>query len=73
VRLYESRGGRARSVVRPAFEWSKVAEVDLLEDDSPALDGRRALVEDSPSGELTVDLRPFQLVTLRLTPAGATG
>ncbi|MFD1055204.1 alpha-mannosidase [Terrabacter terrigena] len=72
VRLYESRGGRARSVVRPGFEWSSVAEVDLLEEDSPALDGRHALVTSdaaaaAPGGRVTVELRPFQLVTLRFT------
>ncbi|MFC7595960.1 alpha-mannosidase [Terrabacter sp. GCM10028922] len=66
VRLYESRGGRARAVLRPGFAWSAVSEVDLLEDDSPVLDGRRALVADD---DITVSLRAFQLVTLRITPA----
>lgn len=66
VRLYESRGGRARTVVRPAFAWSSVSEVDLLEEESPVLDGRRALVADAG---ITLSLRPFQLVTLRITPA----
>jgi alpha-mannosidase len=75
VRLYESRGGRARSVVRPGFDWSAVTEVDLLEQDSRVLDGRRALVgggdprpvEPAGSAEVAVELRPFQLVTLRFT------
>jgi alpha-mannosidase len=66
VRLYESLGGRARCVVRPGFEWSSAAEVDLLEEDSAALDGRRALVGRDP---ISVELRPFQVVTLRLTRA----
>lgn len=70
VRLYESRGGRVRTVVRPAFDWSAVAEVDLLEGDSSALDGRRALVGGSDralaaGGQAALDLRPFQIVTLR--------
>jgi alpha-mannosidase len=66
VRLYESRGGRATAVVRPGFAWSSVSEVDLLEEASPMLERRRALVADDG---ITLALRPFQLVTLRIKPA----
>jgi alpha-mannosidase len=71
VRLYESRGGRARSDVSTGFEWSTVTEVDLLEEDSAVLDGRRALGGRggrADTGRVTLDLRPFQVVTLRFTP-----
>jgi alpha-mannosidase len=69
VRLYESLGGRCRVVLRPGFPYKAVAEVDLLETpDSPSLDGRRALVP-VPGAEgdgIRLELRPFQIVTLRV-------
>ncbi|GAB2773172.1 glycoside hydrolase family 38 C-terminal domain-containing protein [Terrabacter koreensis] len=74
VRLYESRGGRARSGGRTGFEWSAVTEVDLLEEESAVLDGRRALGRGdagrADGRQVTVELRPFQLVTLRFNPVG---
>ena len=57
VRLYESVGGRAAVRVRPAFETSGARVTDLLErplgDPLDAADG------------VELDLRPFQIVTLR--------
>jgi alpha-mannosidase len=58
VRLYESRGGRARAVVTADADVRSVQSTDLLERALP--DGISA---DGASIEL--DLRPFQLVTLR--------
>jgi alpha-mannosidase len=58
VRLYESLGGRARADVAPGFDCREISTVDLLErplDGSGTLAGR------------TLTLRPFQLVTLRLS------
>lgn len=77
VRLYESLGGRQEVVVRAGFPVGRVAETDLLEDvDSVALEGRRSLetsAMDAGTGRqprgIRLRLRPFQIVTLRLTPA----
>ncbi|MEV6608991.1 glycoside hydrolase family 38 C-terminal domain-containing protein [Kutzneria sp. NPDC051319] len=63
VRLYESLGGRARTVLRPGFPVSRVQVVDLLE---------RPLGQDlpvAPDGSVHLRFRPFQIQTLRLTPA----
>ena len=59
VRLYESRGGRARAVVTADADVRSVQATDLLERRA-ARTGSRA---DGASIEL--ELRPFQLVTLR--------
>lgn len=60
VRLVERGGGRGRVALRFAFEVDAVDAVDLVErprpDDSIERDGDRYLVE----------LRPFQVVTLRV-------
>ncbi|MDQ1012547.1 alpha-mannosidase [Streptomyces sp. V4I23] len=62
VRVYESAGGRARARVVPGFTASAVATTDLLE--RPLADPRRHELED---GAVRLNLRPFELVTLRLT------
>ncbi|HTJ71507.1 MAG TPA: glycoside hydrolase family 38 C-terminal domain-containing protein [Actinospica sp.] len=63
VRVYESLGGRADAVVRPGFEIASAEIVDLLERPlSPAV------IEVSEGGSIPVSLRPFQILTLRLTP-----
>ena len=57
VRLYESRGGRARGQLTAGFAVSRMECTDLLErpiDAGGALEGS------------ALNLRPFQLVTLRL-------
>jgi len=62
VRLYESRGGRARARVTPAFPDAGVEVTDLLERPlagpagTPARDGDGVVLE----------LTPFQVVTLRI-------
>ncbi|KAB1979952.1 alpha-mannosidase [Streptomyces triticiradicis] len=55
VRLYESRGGRARAKVTAGFPVSRTEVTDLLE---------RPLREALPE----IELRPFQILTLRLRP-----
>jgi alpha-mannosidase len=55
VRLYEALGGRTTATVTASFPVARIAVTDLLE---------RPL-GPSPS---TVELRPFQVLTLRLTP-----
>ena len=56
VRLYESRGGRARATLTPQFPVARAEVTDLLE---------RPL-HDS---DLAFELRPFQILTVRLRPA----
>ncbi|MFI8930106.1 alpha-mannosidase [Streptomyces sp. NPDC053474] len=61
VRLYESRGGRARAVLTSAFAVARAEVTDLLE---------RPLHPAATTGAgLSLSLRPFQIVTLRLRPA----
>ncbi|MCU1395267.1 MAG: hypothetical protein JWM34_3695 [Ilumatobacteraceae bacterium] len=63
VRAYESRGARARTVITTAFETTGVTVCDFLEvalddeADAATLDG----------DDIVVELRPFQIITLRLT------
>ncbi|NAZ80280.1 alpha-mannosidase [Kineococcus sp. R8] len=65
VRLYEAHGSRAHARVRPSFPVASVVETDLLE--RPA-EAPRAL-RDVLDGAARLELRPFQLVTLRLRRA----
>lgn len=61
VRLYEAHGDRVSARVTTSIDWDAVDWTDLLE---------RALPEQgtsSPSGRvIELDLRPFEIVTLRL-------
>ncbi|MFF4954304.1 alpha-mannosidase [Streptomyces chattanoogensis] len=61
VRLYESRGGRAAGTLSPGFPVERATVTDLLE---------RPLREEAggPTSDVTVELRPFQILTLRLRP-----
>ena len=59
VRLYESLGRRTRATVETSFDSSTVAHTDLLErplDDEPL---------ESTSRRIDLELRPFEIVTLR--------
>ena len=60
VRLYEAHGTRARGTLTAGFAFTSVGETDLLERPVEGAALRRA---ESPSVEL--ELRPFQLTTLR--------
>jgi alpha-mannosidase len=66
VRLYESRGGRAAATVRTGFPLARAEVVDLLERPLPA--PSPALPRPGDPDAVRIDLRPFQIVTLRLTP-----
>lgn len=62
VRFHEAHGGRARATITAGFEVGGVTATDLLErpaagSPAPERDGNR----------ITVRLRPFELMTLRLT------
>ncbi|MBY8879667.1 alpha-mannosidase [Actinacidiphila acidipaludis] len=66
VRVYEALGRRARAVLRTGFPLASAVTVDLLE--RPLTD------DDGPAPEATEDgvrlaLRPFQILTLRLSRA----
>jgi alpha-mannosidase len=56
VRFYEALGGRRRAVVRTDFAHTSPYPVDLLE---------RQLYSPVPDADGTLELRPFQIVTLR--------
>ncbi|MEU6528764.1 glycoside hydrolase family 38 C-terminal domain-containing protein [Streptomyces sp. NPDC046928] len=60
VRLYESRGGRARAVLRTGFPLAGAEITDLLE---------RPLEPVAADDGVPVSLRPFQVLTLRLRRA----
>ncbi len=61
VRLYEAHGSRSTARVIRRFDATGVTETDLLE--RPLAQPRATLVADGDT--LTLELRPFQLVTLR--------
>ncbi|MEU0051877.1 glycoside hydrolase family 38 C-terminal domain-containing protein [Streptomyces sp. NPDC006309] len=61
VRFHEAHGGRARATLTAGFAVADVTVTDLLE--RPGGDGRPPVRE---GGRITVLLRPFELMTLRL-------
>jgi alpha-mannosidase len=61
VRLYEALGQRVHARLEAGFDVTGVAETDLLEREVDA-----AAVSSVSGGAVELDLRPFQLVTLRL-------
>ncbi|MEE1670171.1 glycoside hydrolase family 38 C-terminal domain-containing protein [Streptomyces sp. WAC07094] len=64
VRFHESRGGRTEATLTAGFEVAAVVPTDLLErplGDAPA--------PHREGGRITLRLRPFELVTLRLKRA----
>jgi alpha-mannosidase len=62
VRAYEALGTRCRGEIIPNFAVLEVVETDLLE--RPVSGPGRGLVAQR-SGTAVLELRPFQLVTLR--------
>ncbi|MEU9450017.1 glycoside hydrolase family 38 C-terminal domain-containing protein [Streptomyces sp. NPDC048277] len=62
IRFHEAHGGRARATLTVGFEFAGATLTDLLE---------RPLSEQAPDqdgGRIAVQLRPFELVTLRMAP-----
>jgi alpha-mannosidase len=63
VRLHEAHGRRGRATLSPSFPLAGVLVTDLLE---------RELADEAShevvDGEVRLSLRPFQILTLRLTP-----
>jgi alpha-mannosidase len=72
VRLYESRGGRASATLQAGFETDSVQVVDLLERPLDLAGRTLAPVtgDGGGGGDVRLQLRPFQIVTLRLGRAG---
>ncbi|BCL26039.1 alpha-mannosidase [Streptomyces aurantiacus] len=64
VRFHESRGGRSRATLTAGFDVAAVTVTDLLE--RPLAD---AVAPERDGNRLTLKLRPFELVTLRLKRA----
>jgi alpha-mannosidase len=64
VRLYESEGGRASASLLFRFPIESVREVDLLERDLGS--SARTVITSPGSDSVTVELRPFEVVTLRV-------
>ncbi|WP_344484488.1 alpha-mannosidase [Glycomyces endophyticus] len=64
VRLYEAHGTRTEAVLDLGFAAASAVETDLLEREV-----ERAAVQGADSGSVSLALRPFQIVTLRLTRA----
>jgi alpha-mannosidase len=63
VRFYESHGGRVRTRLHTAFEAARIHSCDLLE--------RPLAPVESADGTIELTLRPFELVTLRLSRPAA--
>jgi len=64
VRLYESEGARGRVRLEPGMPWASAASVDLLE----RADGREL---DVDARGMELDVRPFEIVTLRIVRLSA--
>ncbi|MFG2357868.1 alpha-mannosidase [Streptomyces sp. NPDC048521] len=64
VRFHEAHGGRARATLTAGFQVAEVTVTDLLERPLSA-----AAAPDRDGDRITVRLRPFELVTLRLRRA----
>ncbi|MEC4015885.1 alpha-mannosidase [Streptomyces sp. H27-D2] len=69
VRLYEAAGGRAAGTLTAGFPVAVVSETDLLE--RPLAEALP--YEVCPGGAIALALRPFQILTLRLSTGGARG
>ncbi|WP_371502495.1 glycosyl hydrolase-related protein [Kitasatospora sp. NBC_00374] len=68
VRVYEASGGRARGRLTTSFPLAAAVPCDLLE---RPWDGTRGEVTVTGDG-VELCLRPFELVTLRITPGGGS-
>jgi alpha-mannosidase len=69
VRLYEAHGGRARATLRPGFPVAEATVTDLLERPLPGEAGLPLTRDGDGAGGVRVELRPFQILTLRLRRA----
>ncbi|MFF2778490.1 alpha-mannosidase [Streptomyces sp. NPDC058052] len=68
VRLYEAHGGRATALLTTGFPLESATVTDLLERPFAA-GGESGPVRETAAGHVSLTLRPFQILTLRLRPA----
>jgi alpha-mannosidase len=68
VRLYESLGGRATTLLHTGFPLARVSTVDLLERPLPGQSLPGPELAPAPDGGFELTLRPFEIRTLRLAP-----
>ena len=62
LRLYEPHGARGPASLRFAFDVRKVERVNLLEEPEGEIEARASVVP--------LYVRPFEVLTLRVEPAG---
>ncbi|CAM5676069.1 glycosyl hydrolase-related protein [Streptomyces tanashiensis] len=68
VRLYEAHGGRATALLTTGFPLESATVTDLLE--RPLAPGEDAgAARQTTAGQVSLTLRPFQILTLRLRSA----
>ncbi len=66
VRLYGSLGAHTKAALVAGFALAEVRETDLLERPAASASGA---VGERHGDRVELRLRPFQILTLRLTPA----
>ena len=62
VRLYEAHGDRSTATLTTTIDWDAVAATDLLERETAG-----TAIRSTSSRRVELDLRPFELVTLRFS------
>ncbi|MFE4618304.1 alpha-mannosidase [Streptomyces sp. NPDC056747] len=71
VRLYEAHGGRATTLLSTSFPLASATVTDLLE--RPLAPGEDSCTpRQTAADQVSLTLRPFQIVTLRLRSASTT-
>ncbi|MBM7500295.1 alpha-mannosidase [Brachybacterium muris] len=68
LRLHEGRGARTRARLHLGLPVGRVREVDPLDAEVPESERTLALDGVDPAEGIPLDLRPFQILSLRLTP-----
>ncbi len=69
VRLYESLGGRGSGTLRTDFDLGRAAVCTLLEHSDAGVAALAPIDVDLEARQVGLHLHPFQVVTLRLSPA----
>jgi alpha-mannosidase len=67
VRLYEAHGDRSTAELTTSIDWADVSATDLLERAAPG-----TAIRSSSPRRVELELRPFELVTLRFRAPSAT-
>ncbi len=70
VRLYEAHGRRTRATLSASFPFASATVTDLLERPWTDAEDQDGAAVDTGDGGVALTLRPFQILTLRLSPAG---